>query len=88
MIKSRRMRWAWHAARMGEGKGAYSILVGRTDGRRPLGRPTCRGMIILKYILKKWDGGMEWIDMAQDRDRWRNLVNTKINTVYHVSITV
>jgi hypothetical protein len=78
LIKSRRMRWAGHVARMGEGRGAYRILVGSSEGRRPLERPR-RNRIILKWILKKWDGGMDWIDMAQYRDKWRALVNAVMN---------
>jgi hypothetical protein len=61
MIKSRRMRWAGHVARMGEKRNAYRILV----GKRPLGRPREIG----------W-GAMDWIDLAQDRDQWRALVDT------------
>jgi hypothetical protein len=63
----------------GEGRGAYNILVRRPEGRRPLGRPKCRWAIILKWIFKKWGGGMDWIDMAQDRDRWWALVNAVMN---------
>jgi hypothetical protein len=54
VIKSRRMRWAGNVARMGEGRGAYRVLVGRPEGRRPLGRPRRRGE---EWIFKKWDGG-------------------------------
>jgi hypothetical protein len=56
VIKSRRMRWAGHVARLGEERGAYRILVGRPEGRRPLGRPRRRWKIILKLISKKLDG--------------------------------
>jgi hypothetical protein len=58
---------------MGEGRGAYRILVGRPEGRNHLEDPGIDGRIILKWILKKWDwggGDVDWIDMAQDRDRW------------------
>jgi hypothetical protein len=54
-------------------------LVGRPEGRRPLGRPRRRWEIILKWIIKKWDGGMDWIDVAQDKDRWRALVSAVMN---------
>jgi hypothetical protein len=79
VIKSRRLRWAGHVARMGEGRGAYRILVGRPEGRNHLEDPGVDGKIILKWIFKNWDGGMNWIDMAQDRDRWRALVSAVMN---------
>jgi hypothetical protein len=60
---------------MGEGRGAYRILVGKPEGRNHLEDPGVDGMTILKWISKKWDGDMDWIDMAQDRDRWGALVN-------------
>jgi hypothetical protein len=56
VIKLRRMRWAGHVARMGEGRGAYRILVGRPEGRRPLGRPRRRTEDNIKMDLQKWDG--------------------------------
>jgi hypothetical protein len=80
VIKSRRMRWAGYVARMGEGRGAYSILVGRPEGRRPLGRPRRRWEDNIKMDLQEMDwGGIDWIDMAQDRDRWRAVVNAVMN---------
>jgi hypothetical protein len=54
---------------MGEGRGAYRIWVGRPEGRNRLGDPGVDGSIISKWIFKKWDGDMDWIELAQDRDR-------------------
>jgi hypothetical protein len=80
MIKSRRMRWEGHVARMGEKRNAYRILVGKPEGRRPLGRPRRRGVDNIKMDLREtgWDG-VDWVDLAQDRDHWRALVNTVMN---------
>jgi hypothetical protein len=77
MIKSRRMSWAVHVARMGAKRNAYRILVGKPEGKRPLGRPRSRWVKNMKIDLGEigW-GGMDWIDLAQDRDQWRALVNT------------
>jgi hypothetical protein len=79
-IKSRRMRWAWHVARMGEKRNACRILVGKTEGRRPVGRPRRRWVDNIKMDLRKtgWDG-VDWVDLAQDRDHWRALVKTVMN---------
>jgi hypothetical protein len=79
MSKSRRMRWAGHVARMGK-RNTYRILMGNSEGKRPLGRPTHRWVDNIKTDLReiKWDG-MDWIDLAQDRNQWRALVNTVIN---------
>jgi hypothetical protein len=65
---------------MGEGRGAYRVLVGRPEGRRPLGRPRRRWEDNIKMDLHEvgW-GGMDWIDMAQDRDRWQALVSAVMN---------
>jgi hypothetical protein len=68
VIKLRRMRWAGHVARMGEGRGAYRILVGRSE-RRPLGRPRRGWEHNIKMDLQEVGWGMDWIHMAQDRDR-------------------
>jgi hypothetical protein len=80
MIKSRRMRWAGHVARMGEKRNAYGILVVNPEGKRPLGRPRRRWVENIEMDLREigWDGG-DWIDLAQDRDQWRALVNAVIN---------
>jgi hypothetical protein len=68
-----------HVARMGEKRGAYRILVGRPEGRRPLGRPRRRWEDNIKIYLQDVGWGMDWIDLAQDRDRWRPLVNAVMN---------
>jgi hypothetical protein len=76
VIKSRSMRWAGHAARMGERRNAYRILVGKPEGKRPLGRQRRRWADNIKMDLGEvgWDAG-DWIGLAQDRDRWRAYVN-------------
>jgi hypothetical protein len=80
VIKARSMRWAGHVARMGEVRGAYNILVGRPEGRRPLGRPRRRWEDNIKIDLREIGfGDVDWINLAQDRDRWRALVNTVTN---------
>jgi hypothetical protein len=80
VIKSRRMRWAGHVARMREKRDACRILVGRPEGRRPLGRPRCRWEDNIKMDLQEVGcGGMDWIEVAQDRDRWRAVVNAVMN---------
>jgi hypothetical protein len=80
VIRARRMRWARHVARMGEVRSAYNILVGRPEGRRPLGRPRRRWEDNIKMDLREIGfGGVDWIHWTQDRDRWRALVNTVKN---------
>ena len=79
VVKSRRMRWAGHVARMGEGKGAHRVLVGKPEGKRPLGRPRHRWEDNIKMDLQEVGGGGDWMELAQDRDRWRALVNTVMN---------
>jgi hypothetical protein len=68
MIKSKRMRWAGYVARMGEKRNAYSILVGKPEGKRPLGRPRWSVDNIKTNLREIGWSGMEWIDLAQDRD--------------------
>ena len=70
VIKSRRMRWAGHVARMGEERGAYRVLVGKPEGKRPLGRPRRRWMDNIRMDLQEVGCGyVDWIGLAQDRDR-------------------
>jgi len=76
VIKSKIMKWAGHVARMGKRKGEYRVLVGTPEGKRPRGRPRRRWKDNIKMGLQKMGcGGIDWIELAQDRDRWRALVN-------------
>jgi hypothetical protein len=77
MIKSRKMIWAGHVSRMAETRNACRILVGKPEGKRPLGGPRLRWVDNIKIDLREieWDG-VDWIDLAQDRDQWRALVKT------------
>jgi hypothetical protein len=79
-IKSRRMRWAGHVARMGEDWNVYGVLMGRPVGKRPLGRRKRRWEDGIRMDLREigW-GSVDWIQLAQDRDRWRALVITVMN---------
>jgi hypothetical protein len=80
VIKARRMRWTGHVARMGEVRGAYNILVGRPERRRPLGRSRHKWEDNIKMDLREigfWD--VDRIHLARDRDMWRTLVNTVMN---------
>jgi hypothetical protein len=79
VIKSRRMRWAGHVARMGEKRDAYMILVGRREGRRALGRPRHTWEDNIKMDLQDVGWGMDWLELAQDRDRWLALVKAVMN---------
>jgi hypothetical protein len=80
MIKSRRIRWAGHVARFGGTRNVYRILVGKPEGKRPLGRTRRRWVDNNKMDLREigWDG-RDWIELAQNKDRWRALVNTVMN---------
>jgi len=77
---SRRMRWAGHVAHVCEKRGVYRGLVGKLEGKRPLGRPRRRWEDNIKTDLQEvGSGGMDWIELAQDRDRWRAVVNEVMN---------
>jgi hypothetical protein len=80
MIKSRRMRWTGHVARAGERMNAYRILLEKPEGKTPLQRYRHRLEYNIKTNLRAigW-GGMDWIDLAEDREHWRALVNTVMN---------
>jgi hypothetical protein len=80
MIKSRRMRWAGHVARMGEKRNAFRIFVGNPEGKRTLGRPRRRWVNNIKIDLREIGGdGGDWIDLSQDRDQSRALVRAVMN---------
>jgi hypothetical protein len=80
VIKSRRVRWAGHVARIGERKGVNRILVGKPKGKRPLGIPRRRWRDNIRIDLQEVGcGAMDWIELAEDRDRWRVLVNAVMN---------
>jgi len=80
VIKSRRMRWVGHVVHMGDRRGVYRVLVGKPEGKRPLGRPRCRWEDNIKMNLQEVGcGGMDWIKLAQGRDRWWALVNVVMN---------
>jgi len=79
VVKSRRMRWAGHVARVGEGSGVHRVLVGKPEGKRPLERPRCRWEDNIKMELQEVGEDGDWMLLAQDRDRWRALVSTVMN---------
>jgi hypothetical protein len=80
VIKSRRMRWARHVARIGEGRGVYKVLVRKPKRRRPLGRHRRRWEDNIRMDLREVGcGGVDWMELAQDRDRWRALVSAVMN---------
>jgi hypothetical protein len=80
IIKSRRMRWEGHVARMGEKRNVYRLLVGNPGGKRPLGRPRRRWIDNIKMDLSEIGVNVvDWIGLAQDRYRWKALVNAVMN---------
>jgi len=80
VIKSRRVRWAGYVARLGKRRGVCRVLVGNPEGKRPVGSPRRRWVDIIKMDLQEVGcGGMDWIELAEHRDRWRALVNAVMN---------
>jgi hypothetical protein len=80
VIKSRRMRWAGHVARMGDKRGVCRVLVGKPEGKRPLGRPRHKWVNNIRMDLQEVGCGyMDWIGLVQDRDRLRTLVSAVMN---------
>jgi hypothetical protein len=80
VVKSKRMRWAGYVVRMGEERGVHWVLVGKPEGKRTLGRPRRRWEDNIKMDVQEGGGGRgDWMELAQDRDRWRVLVSTVKN---------
>jgi hypothetical protein len=80
VVKSTRMKWAEQVAHMGEGRGMHGVLVGRPEGKRQLGRPRRRWKENIKMDLQEVEGGCgDWMELAQDRARWRALVSNVMN---------
>ena len=80
VVKLRRMRWAGHVARMVEGREVHRVLMGKREGKRPMGRLRCRWEDNNKLDLQEVGGTCgEWMELVQDRDRWRALVSTVMN---------
>ena len=79
VIKSRRMKWAGHVARIGKENGEYRVLVEKPERKRPLGRPRRRWVDIRMDHQEVGCGYVDWIGLAQDRDRWRTLVSAVMN---------
>jgi hypothetical protein len=80
VIKSSRMRWAGHVVRMGEMRSAYSVLVGKPERKRPLGRPNHKWEDNIKMDLReiRWEG-VDWMHLAHAMDQWQAVVNTIMN---------
>ena len=80
MIKLRTVRWAGHVARMGDERGVYRVLVEKPEGKSPLGRPRRRWVDNVRMDLQEVGCGyIDWIGLAQDRDRWRTIVSAVMN---------
>ena len=80
LFNSRILRWTGHVARMGESRGVYKVLLGKLEGKRPHGRPRRRWEDNIKMDLQDVEcEGMDWIELAQDSDRWWAVVNAAMN---------
>jgi hypothetical protein len=80
VVKSRRMRWVGHVSRMGEGRGVHRVLVGKHEGKRPLARPRRRWEDSIQMDLREVGGGCgDWMELAQDKDRWQAIVSAVMN---------
>jgi len=80
VIKLRKMRWVWHVVHMGESRVVYWVWVGKFEGKRPFGRPMHRWKDNIKMDLQEVGcEGMDWIDVAQDREKWQALANVVMN---------
>jgi len=80
VVKSRRIRWAGHVARMGDGRGVHRVLVGKSEGKGPMGRPRRRWEDNIKMDLQEVGGACgDWMELVQERERWRALVSTVMN---------
>jgi len=74
------MRWAGYVACIGERRGIYRVLLGKPEGKKPLGIPRCGWEDNIKMDLQEVEcGGMDWVEVAQDRDRWQACVNVVVN---------
>jgi hypothetical protein len=78
-IKSRKMRWAEHVARMGEGRKVYRVLVGKPEGKTPLGSCRCKWQDGIRMDLREMGWGAMWIHLAEDGGQWQALVNAVMN---------
>jgi hypothetical protein len=80
IVRITKTRRVWHVARMGEKRNVYRLLVGNSEGRNPLGRPRLRWLDNIRMgLVEVGCGDVDWIDLAQDRNRWRALVNSVLN---------
>jgi hypothetical protein len=80
IIKSKRMRWVGHQTQLGQKRNVYTLLVGKPEGKRLLRRPRCRWVNNMRTdLLELGRGGVDWIGLAQDRNKWRAFMNSLMN---------